>query len=166
MHEFSVTQLFAEILYTRLIHQKNSNKKKKYTDGNASFLARTFKLLLDVPLKQQKRTWIERSEASYSRYFVLQLPKTITKLSTDKLLYFHIREYKPESIKHKIACRNDEKSKAYSYNTDGCHTVIVGRKTIEFSTLKVAGIFGISDIAKGIKGHIKELKKKPLRLVI
>ncbi|RCH89866.1 hypothetical protein CU098_004885, partial [Rhizopus stolonifer] len=60
-----------------------------------------------------------------------------------------------ESIKHEIDRRDDEKLKSCSYNANGCHTGVVGGKTIELSLLEVAGVFGFSDISRSTKDHIK-----------
>ncbi|KAI9017866.1 hypothetical protein CLU79DRAFT_720929 [Phycomyces nitens] len=84
-----------------------------------------------------------------------QLFKIVTKFIDNGSLCFQIGEYKLESVKHEIDRRADEKSKACSYNADGCHTGVVGGKTVELSLLEVTGAFGFSEISRSTKDHIK-----------
>jgi hypothetical protein len=130
--------------------------KYKYGhDKNALFLAKIMKLVIEVPLDTRKQQWIRKSEANYSEYFVWQLFKTVTKFINNDSLCFEIGEYKLESIKNEIVRRGDDKLKACSYNADGCHTCILGGKAMEFSLLEVTGAFGVSDIARATKDHVK-----------
>jgi hypothetical protein len=118
-------------------------------------LSKVVKVLVEVPINAQKYQWLCKSEANYSEYLVWQLFKSVTKFSNCDTLCFQIGDYKLESIKNEIARRGDEKLKSCSYNADGCHTVVIGGKVLELSILEVTGAFGLSDISRATKDHVK-----------
>lgn len=154
-YEGDIAQVFSSENEMAFATNLKQFKQKYQQDNGAMFLSKILKLLLTVPINTQKQLWLKKSEANYSEYFVWQLFKIVTKFINNSSLCFQIGEYKLESIKHEIDRRGEEKLKSCSYNADGCHTAVVGGKTIELSLLEVTGAFGFSDIARSTKDHIK-----------
>ncbi|OBZ83010.1 hypothetical protein A0J61_08944 [Choanephora cucurbitarum] len=154
-YEDDMSHIFSSTSLATFVSRLKEFKRKKMEDKNALFLSKVIKLILEVPLDSQKQIWMKKSEANYSEYFIWQLLKAVSKFSSNSSLFFQIGEYKLESIKHEIERRNDDKLKDCSYNADGCHTTIVGGKNVELSLLEVTGAFGITDVSRGTKDHIK-----------
>ncbi|KAL0075689.1 hypothetical protein J3Q64DRAFT_1769198 [Phycomyces blakesleeanus] len=113
------------------------------------------KVLMGIPVNAQKQQWIRQSEANYSGYFIWELFKIVTEYSHNKTLCFEVGEYKVQAIKNEIIRRGDKELESCSYNVDGCHTALVGGKTIELSILEVTGHCGLFDIARATQDHVK-----------
>lgn len=130
-------------------------KHKYHQDQKALFLAKIMKLLMKIPVNAQKQQWMRQSEANYSGYMIWELFKIVTDYSNNKDLCFEVGEYNVHAVKNEIIRREDKELKSCSYNADGCHTALVGGRTIEHSILEVTGHFGLSDVARTTQDHVK-----------
>lgn len=108
-----------------------------------------------IPMNPLKLKWTRKNEANYSEYLVQQLMKQVTNAIAIDSICFEVGEYKLESIWLEILRRSDHRLKKCSYKSDGCYSVIINDKFIELSLLNVAGEFGLSDLTRSTRDHVK-----------
>jgi hypothetical protein len=156
-HEYKddIAEVFSSESEEEFMSKLKSFKHKYSLDKNVVFISKTIKTIMETPIKPLKQQLIRASEVNYSYYFVWKLFELVTGFINRYSLCFNIGEYKLESIKNEIVRRNDESLNSSYYNVDGCHTVVIEVKTVKLSLLEVTGAFGLSDISRATKDHVK-----------